>query len=442
MNQTFFMACLAVLVGVLGGLGSLLLHYLIYIVNKLSFSYLRDLLSFMGPLYLPLIGGTGGLLVGLLTFLLAREAKGHGIPEVIYAVVQQGGRIRPRVSLVKALTSAITIGTGGSAGREGPIAQIGAALGSTVGQLLHLSEQRLVTLVACGAGAGIAATFNAPVGGTIFALEVILREFKPKTFCMVAISSVSATLISQIVLGDLPEFIVIPYQIVSPFEMFFYILLGAAAAFVSVLFIRVFCQIEDLFKKIHGVPSWVLPALGGISFGLIGFYIPETLGRGNQVIEQVLNGELNAAGFLALLCFLKIITTSLTLGSGGSGGVLFPSMFIGACLGGSFGSVFHSLVPALTAGSGAYAIVGMGALFAAANHAPVTAILMLFEMTKNYSIIMPLMLACVVAALLARSLEAESINTIKLVKRGVIISKGEDGVISNSSLTGRHPFSN
>ncbi len=401
------MAGLSLLVGILGGLGALFLGYLINLVNFISFSQIKDF-----PL--PLLGGTGGLLVGLLTYFLAQEARGRGIPEVIKAIDRQGGRIRSRVALVKALASALTIGTGGSAGREGPIAQIGASLGSTVGQLLKLSEQQVVTLVACGAGAGIAATFNAPIAGTIFALEVILRRFSIKLFSLVAISSVSATLISYLFIGNETTFSVVSYSLISPVELLLYACLGIATAFVALLFSRVLYKTEELFKKIPIVPVWLLPALGGVAFGLIGCFLPETLGRGEKVMEQILCGQLNAAGFLALLCLAKIITTSLTLGSGGSGGTLFPGMFIGACLGGSFGSVVHSLMPGLVEASGAYAIVGMGALFAAANKAPITAILMVLEMTYDQHLTLPLMLACGVSTILVGMMEKESIHTMHL----------------------------
>lgn len=418
MNPTILMAGLALLVGILGGLGALVLGYLINLVDFVSFSHLKGYLSLLGPFTLPLIGCTGGLLVGLLTYFVAQEAKGRGIPEVINAV-EQGGKIRPRVALIKTLASALTIGTGGSAGREGPIAQIGAALGSTVGQLLKLPKQQLIKLVACGAGAGIAATFNAPLAGAVFALEVILRRFTLNTFGLVVISSVSGTFVAHLFLGDVTTFTGVSYSLVSPVELLLYAALGIVAAFVSVFFSRVFYKIEDMFKNIPRVPVWFLPALGGIAFGLIGYFLPETLGRGEQIMNQILCGKMDAAGFLALLCLAKIITTSLTLGSGGSGGVLFPSMFIGVCLGGSFGSVFHSLMPGLTGASGAYALVGMGSFFAAANRAPATAIIMVIEMTYNQEIILPLMLACGVATILARTMEKESIHTKKLARNGM-----------------------
>ncbi len=418
-NYAFYLAFIALLVGILSGLGAVFLFYLIQFSNWLFSGPINDFLVLLGPLRIPIIGCIGGILVGVLVYFLAREAKGHGISEVILSVARQRGIIRSRVVLVKAVTTALTIGSGGSAGREGPIAQIGAGIGSTVSQLLHISERHTIMLVACGAGAGIAATFNAPLGGAVFAMEVILNDFNASTFGYVVISSVSAAMIARALLGNLPAFLIVPYDLAHPFELLLYAVLGIAAGLVSLLFAYTLNWTEDLFDRLGRLPEWARPAIGGILFGLIGILLPQTLGRGQDVINQVLQGQIHLALFLALLCFAKLITTSITLGSGGSGGALFPSMFIGACLGGSLGSVFHGIFPVLTAGSGAYAIVGMGALFAAANQAPITAILMLFEMTQDYRIILPIMLCCGISTLLYRLISKESINTIRLARRGI-----------------------
>lgn len=425
-NPTLYLAVLALVLGILGGLGAVLFYYLIQFFNSLFFGYARDFLVFLGPFRISLIGGVGGLLVGPLVYFLAREAKGHGVPEVMYAIARKGGKIRPRVVLVKALASALTIGSGGSAGREGPIAQIGAALGSTIGQFLRVSEQSLVALVACGAGAGIAATFNTPIAGAIFALEVVLGEFTAATFGLVVISTVGAALVARTLLGNEPAFLVAPYDLVHPFELLFYTVLGAAAAGVALLYIRVLYWTEDFFEALHKIPEWLYPAFGGLVFGMIGAFLPQTLGRGEHVMNQVLHGEMKIAWFLAFLCLAKLVTTSLTIGSGGSGGVFFPGLYIGACLGGSLGSIFHGVLPAFTAGSGAYALVGMGALFAGMTQAPITAILMLFEMTQDYRIILPLMLACGIATLLAQVLSRETIYTMKLARRGVYLRRGRE----------------
>jgi len=420
------MAVLALVLGILSGIGAVLFYYLIRFCNFFFFGPVKDALSFLGPCEISLIGALGGILVGPIVYFLAREAKGHGVPEVMYAVAREGGRIRPRVVFVKAIASAITIGSGGSAGREGPIAQIGAALGSTVGQLLRLTEEHLIALVACGAGAGIAATFNTPIAGAIFALEVVLGEFTASTFGLVVISTVGAALVARTLLGNQPAFLVASYDLVHPLELFFYALLGLAAAGVAVFYTKLLYWTEDCFDSLKKVPEWVRPAIGGLGFGFIGAFLPQTLGRGDQFLHQVLHGEVAVAWLLGLLCLAKVVTTSLTLGSGGSGGVFFPGLYIGGCLGGAMGVIFHNALPTMTAGSGAYALVGMGSLFAGMTQAPVTAILMIFEMTHDYRIILPLMLSCGIATLLARVLSKETIYTMKLARRGISLKKGKD----------------
>ena len=272
--------------------------------------------------------------------------------------------------------------------------------------------------MACSAGAGIAATFNAPLGGAVFAMEVILNDFTASTFGYVVIASVSSALVARTLLGNSPTFLITPYNFVHPVELLLYTALGIAAGLVSLLFAYTLVWAEDIFGGLR-LPEWAHPAVGGILFGLVGIFLPQTLGRGQDFMNQILQGQAHLALFLALLCFAKLITTAITLGSGGSGGALFPSMFIGACLGGSLGIVFHGFFPALTAGSGAYAIVGMGAVFAGANQAPITAMLMLFEMTQDYRIILPIMLCCGISTLLYRLISKESINTIRLARRGI-----------------------
>ncbi len=430
MGAEAFLAFLAVATGVLGGLAALFFFALIRFATSLFMSCADRLLPLLGSLRFVATGFAGGLLVGPFIYLFAREARGHGVPEVIYAVARNGGRIRGRVAVVKALASAVTIGSGGSAGQEGPIAQIGAAIGSAVGQALRLSDRGIITLVACGVAAGISGIFNAPFAGALYAIEVVMEGAGAGIFGYVFVSAVVADLVVWSLKGNAPVFTVVPYALTHPLELLLYGILGAAAAVVAWLFMKAFYGAEDLFRKLTFFPEWLLPALGGIAFGLFGALLPQTLGRGEGVVAQILDGNLNSAGLLAALCFAKILSTSITLGSGGSGGVLFPALFIGASLGGSLGSVFHSLLPGLTAGSGSYAVVGMAALFAAANHAPVTAVLLVVETTRNYSLIIPLMLSCGVATLLSRALSRENIDTMKLARRGVFLHRegSEQGV--------------
>jgi len=417
---------IALVVGVASGIFAVMFYHLINGFNAFFFGQAKAL---GGPAFrylFPLVGGLGGLLVGPIVYFLAREAKGHGVPEVMHAVALQGGRIRPRVVVVKALASAITIGSGGSAGREGPIAQIGAAIGSTIGQFFRMSEERLKTLVAAGAGAGIAATFNTPIAGALFALEVVLGEFSASTFSLVLVSSVSAAALARLLLGDSPAFLVAQYEMVAPVELFFYFLLGLVAALVAQAYTRILYRTEDIFDSLKKVPEYLRPAIGGIAFGAMAILLPQTLGRGESVMHSMLDGSMSLVWLLALLAVAKILTTSLTIGSGGSGGIFFPGLYIGAASGGFAGVLFHSLFPGVTAGSGAYALVGMGAVFAGMTQAPLTAIIMLFEMTMDYRIILPLMLACGVSSLLASTISGETIYTMKLVRRGINIKAGKD----------------
>lgn len=408
---------LAVAVGIGAGFGAVLFRILIASAGRLFFGGLSDLLGFLGKYYVIAVPAAGGLLVGPLIYYFAREAKGHGVPEVMQAVALQGGRIRPRVAVVKSLASAICIGSGGSVGREGPIVQIGSTIGSTLGQLLRLPDQRVRMLVASGAAGGIAATFNAPIAGVIFALEVILSEFSARAFGLVVLASVSASIISRTILGNVPAFAIPQYSLKSPWEMPLYFLLGIAAAFVSRGFVRILYKMEDIWDAWGASEVWK-PAIGGLVIGAIGVWFPQIFGVGYGSMESALGGKL-FLGTMLLLVIIKILATSITIGSGGSGGVFAPSLFIGSMLGGAFGLLAHSLFPQITSSSGAYAVVGMAAVFAGAAHAPITAILILFEMTNDYRIILPLMTAVVTSTLISQLLSRSNIYTLKLRRRGI-----------------------
>jgi CIC family chloride channel protein len=416
-SETAVMMTFAVVVGVGAGLGTIAFVWMIEFFRHLFFDRGQEVLGFLGRAYVILLPALGGLLVGPLVYFIAPEAKGHGVPEVLTAIITRGGRIRPVVVLAKAVGSAITIGSGGSVGREGPIVQIGSALGSTVGRLFKLNDRRVINLVAAGAAGGIAATFNAPIAGVMFALEVILGEFGVQTFSPIVISAVTASVISRIVLGNAPAFAVPAYTLVSPWELLFYLGLGGVAALGAQAFVRVLYFMEDLFDGWRFPPYWK-PVVGGLAVGTLGFFLPQVFGTGFGTIETALRGQV-ALGLLALLVVGKILATSLTLGAGMSGGVFAPALFIGAVLGGAYGEVVHRAFPAITAASGAYAMVGMAAVFAGAARAPITAIIILFEMTQDYRIILPLMFATVVSTLVARRLEPESIYTLKLIRRGI-----------------------
>ena len=428
----------ALVVGVGAGLGAVAFRWLMDSITKLSFIAIPSALGFLGRYYVVVVPAIGGLIVGPLTYFFAREAKGHGVPEVMEAVALRGGRIRPVVGLVKALASAICIGTGGSVGREGPIVQIGSAWGSTIGQWLHFSDDRVRNLVACGAAGGIAATFNAPIAGVIFALEVILQEFSVGYFSTVVISSVTASVIGRVLMGDVPAFAVPSYSLVSVWELPLYAVLGTIAAFVATGFIIVLYKAEDLFER-WPIPEYLKPAVGGLAIGVMGLWVPQIFGVGYATIGSTL---LNPASVSLLIVLLvaKLAATSITLGSGGSGGVFAPSLFMGAMLGGAFGSLVNGVFPDSTASAGAYALVGMAAVFAGAARAPITAILIMFELTDDYFIILPLMLSTVICTLLAEHLSRDSIYTVKLARRGIRLAMGRDidvmqGVFVSEAMT-------
>ena len=365
-----------------------------------------------------------GLLYGPLVHFFAREARGHGVPEVMYAVTHRGGRIAPQVAAVKALASALCIGGGGSVGREGPIVQIGSALGSTLGRVLRVPEVRLRVLVACGAAAGIAATFNAPLAGVFFAMELILADFTAQAFGMVVLSSVAASVIGRAVLGDTPFLRLPAFTVGHPSEYLLFALLGLIAGGVGVLFTKVLYAIEDLCDGVWRGPEWLRPAVGGLLLGLLLLALPQMYGVGYPVLGTAVDGRYTVA-FLLLLLVGKMVATSLTIGIGGSGGVFAPSLFIGAMLGAGFGEVVHTVAPGIAGPVGAYGLIGMGAVFAGAARAPITAVIILFELTGEYTIILPLMAAIVLATGVSHRLSPDTIYTLKLRRRGVALGRPE-----------------
>jgi CIC family chloride channel protein len=418
---------MAVAVGIAAGYGAVCFHWLLAKSDYVFFVLLGGKLRQLSPYAVLLVPALGGLLVGPLVYFVAREARGHGVPEIMLAVAHQGGRIRARVALIKGLAAALTIGSGGSAGQHGPAVQIGSGLGSLLAQRLRLPAERTRLLVACGAAGGIAATFNAPIGGVIFALEVILRNFSTRSFGFVVISSVSAVVIAHMYLGDAAVIDVPRYFLVSAWEFPLYLALGAAAAVTARGFIWALYAADDLFENWR-LPEYLKPAIGGLAVGVIGVWFPRVFGIGYDATEAALTGWI-ALGIMAALVLVKIVGTSLSLGSGGSGGVFAPSLFVGAMLGGVFGRAVNAAWPDVTAPAGAYGLVGMGALFAGVAHAPMTAIIILFEMTGDYRIIGPLMVACVVSSLLSEFLGRESIYTRKLARRGVDVFGAEPDLL-------------
>ena len=428
LSEHTFMILIAIIIGVIAGYAAVGIRFLIEEFSLLSYpgngTVLENIVN--TPWYLLiLVPAIGGAIVGPLIYFFAPEAKGHGVPEVMQAILLKGGKIRPRVAGIKALASAITIGTGGSVGREGPIIQIGSSIGSTVGQLFKVPQKKLKTLVACGAAAGIAAAFNAPIAGALFAVEIILMDFAVAQFSPIVISAVMATVISHSYEGNLAAFSVPAYEYASPYELGFYFILGAASGIVSYLFIKSLYFAEDFFDNKMNIPEYLKPIIGGVTIGIIAIAFPEVMGVGYDSINNALHG--NMVWYIAFgLVFLKIIATSLTLGSGGSGGIFAPSLFMGAMLGYFFGALANTYFPDITAGPGAYALVAMGGLVAGTTRAPITAIIIVFELTYDYEIILPLMITSIVSLILSTYLSRESIYTLKLLLRGISIKEGTE----------------
>jgi CIC family chloride channel protein len=448
--ETVVLMGTALLVGLGAGVGAIIFRWLIDQVHRISFEGLGGAFPFLGDYVLIVAPVLGGLLVGPLIYFFAREAKGHGVPEVMEAVALRGGRIRPIVAVIKSLASSITIGSGGSVGREGPIVQIGSALGSTLGQILRMSDERIRNLVACGAAGGIAATFNAPIAGVIFAMEVILGQFTTRYFAMVVLSSVTASVVGRVAFGNVPAFSVPAYELVSPWALVFYSVMGVLAALVAVAFTRILYLLEDLFDSWQWFPEYLKTVIGGALLGVGGLLffranlaqgwgVPGEpvafFGVGYEAMEWALVGQ-GTIPLLLALTGIKILATSLTIGSGGSGGVFAPSLFIGSMFGGAFGHLVHGWFPAITSTPGAFALVGMAAVFAGAARAPITSVIILFEMTDDYRLILPLMLATVLSTILAEYLSKESIYTLKLARRGIRLERGQDIDVMQGVLVG------
>ena len=420
---------IAVLVGVGSGLGAVAFRYLIYFFTWLATGHAQfgqD--GYVGSSHLPWLGlgffviipVVGGLVYGPLIYRYAREARGHGVPEVMVAVAENGGRIRPQVSVVKAVASAICIGVGGSVGREGPIVQIGSALASTFGQWVRMPENRMRILVACGAAGGISATFNAPITGVFFGVEIILREFSVDALFTVMLSAMLADAVAIPILGSRPFLSGFPPGISLGHARNYLLIavLAVVAGLIGLAFKAVVYKTEDLWDLIwKNRPEWARPAVGGVALGLVLLALPQMYGVGYPVIYKAVGGDY-ALWFLLVLAAGKIVACSLTLGIGGSGGVFAPSLFIGATSGMAFGEIAgHAFGPG--AGPPAlYAVVAMGAVFASAARAPLTSVASVVEMTGDYALTLPVMLAVAIATATSRGLSYGTIYTTKLLRRG------------------------
>ncbi len=448
---------LGAIIGVLTAVGAIGFAYFLELVLEWTEHLQHQIQGADGSrIYLmPLIPMAGALISGVLVYLFAREAAGHGVPQVLDAIVRRGGKLRARVGVVKIITSICTVGTGGSAGAEGPIVQIGSVIGSTIGQRLAVPSRHVPTLVGCGAAAGISSIFNAPIAGVFFALEILLRDFSLKAFTPIVIASVFATAMTQVLLPH--EEAIFAYEITGYLftvsELPSYLLLGFVCAIAAWMFVEALHASESVFEKVPLHPA-LLPVLGALVLGVLGIVgqlgsntigenalvptdssVPVFFGNGYAMITSLLDPTHYTASdvtwaavvTLGLLMLAKIAATSATLGSGGSGGVFAPSLFVGATVGGTFGLVLEKLGFIPEGGSPAsYALVGMAAVVAGTTFAPMTAILMLFELTREPRVLAPIMLAAIISTMFARMFMPDSIYTAKLRRAGIRIGTGRD----------------
>ena len=428
------MLILAALLGFIAGFASTFFRWMIEFFESIfsikGFS-LAGIPPQMYPFLLPLMPMVGGCFIGLICKFFPNAVKENGVHKVMYAVALNDGKVRKRTITTCAVTSSITIGSGGSAGREGPTVQIGAAVGSALGQWLHLSTERMRVLVGCGAAAGIAASFNAPLAGVLFALEIILGDFTIHTFSPIIIASVIGTVTGRALEGNEVTFNVPVHELVHPTEIIFYLALGMLCGIVARLFTFTYFYTQALFEEKINIPNYLKPALGGFIVGMISIVLPQILGNGYDFMEQALTGQM-FWGLAFILVFMKIMCTSITLGSGGMGGVFAPSLFVGAMLGTAFGSSVHGVGPTRTASPETYSVVGMGAVAGAVMQAPLTNILMLFELTNDYTLILPIMVSCIAASYTYQRFTKHSIYVQYLLNKGINIRHGREVSIMNS----------
>jgi CIC family chloride channel protein len=420
-------------VGVVGGLLGMTTEALIQAIQAALWGSPGDLLAVAPrvPRWVVVAApAAGGALVGLVIWLGRQPVGGEGMAVLIEAVALSGGKISPRPVLFNALAAMATVGSGGSLGREGPMIRLGAMISSWLGQRLGLPPHRVKILVGCGAAAGLAATYNVPIGGALFAMEVILGNFALEIFGPIVASSVIATVIARSVVGNVPLYAAPGYTLTSGWELLPYAGLGIIGALASVAFVLGIGAGRRLFKRLTFIPAPARPLIGMSLLGVLGLYVPYVLGRGYGTINLALSGQLRLPPRLDLpheltillllgLAAAKLVATALTSGSGGSGGLFTPSLCFGALVGAAYGSWVHSLWPHIASPYGAYAAVGMAAVMAGTSHAPISAILILFEFTGNYDLILPVMLAAIIASLLAKRLRRSSIYTEPLRRRGI-----------------------
>ncbi len=415
----------AVIVGLTSGAGIWLFKALIELAHVVFFEHIGGALAPLGRWTVALLPTLGGVVVGLVAFFFIGQERHHGVAGIIEAVALAGGRLRYRRIPAKSVAAALSIGSGASVGPEDPSVQIGANLGSMLGQWFRLSDERMRALVASGAAAGIAAAFNAPIAGIFFAVELILGEISAVALEVIVLAAVVSAVFTQAVAGPQPAFTVPPHPHYTLSQLPIYVALGLLAGPIAAAYIRLLYRAHDLFHGWHA-PSWLKPAAAGLVVGIVGIFLPQVFGVGYGTIEAILTGDQLGLGLLLALLLAKLLLTPVSIGGGFFGGVFAPSLFLGATLGAACGVVGQALWPGLGLTSAAVAIVGMAAMLAGAVRAPLTAIMLVFEMTNDYRIVLPAMMAVVVSLVIARRLQRDSVYEVSLARKGVRIERGRD----------------
>ncbi|MFO7760290.1 MAG: chloride channel protein, partial [Desulfobia sp.] len=424
----FYPLLIAVVIGALAGLGAVVFRWLIAFLIQ-NFQFIAVTLAdhssdFTASVWFILLPALAGLVIGPIITFWAPEVRGPGVPEVMEALALRGGHIRHRVTLIKSFVTATLIAAGASVGREGPIVQIGSSIGSTLSHLLKLDRQKRRIAVVCGAAAGIAATFQAPMAGTLFAVEILLFDLETAFLSHIVIASVTGTLVARSCWDDPAIFHIPSFSLVHTGELAMYLGLGIAAGLLGVLLMAAITNLPGVFKRLN-IPFWLTPATGGLLVGLIGYFRPEALGIGYETISNTLLGK-TGFYFAVILLLTKILTTGISIGSGMSGGIFAPALFIGGMTGTIFGHLAQLIWPDTILSSSHYALVGMGAMVSGVTLAPITAIMTIFELTYNYEVILPLMVACISSLLVVKIIHGYSVYEDKLLQKGINIVRGHD----------------
>ncbi len=420
----FKMFCWMIIIGGLVGFAGVIYRYMLNYSHIGFFDKGESILSFMGSYYIIFLPVIGGLIVGILNYLFGQNVKGHGVPEVM-AAVDEDGKINGKVIWLKSIASAITMGSGGSVGPEGPMVQIGAGIGSNMRFFGSFDRKQVCDLAAAGSAAGIAAIFNAPLAGVIFTLEVIVRKYDFWTFILTVMASGISALTYRLCMGQGAIYTVESLKVNAYYDYLIYILLGIAAGLLSVFWIKLMGKTESFCGKFKKIPPYIKPAIGGLAVGVIGIWLPMVMGEGHDFTAEVLNGNY-FFGLLLLACLFKVITNCITLGSGSTGGVFAPAVFIGATLGAGIAGAVNFFFPFFDLSVEAFAVVGIAAVLAGFFHAPLTAVIMAFEITNNYSLVIPLCIAAAVATFTAKSVYKHSLYTFQLEHRNMAKKKAEE----------------